>query len=327
MKHIKLTDIEGIRVGHAHDLGAGTGCTVIWREGGATGGVDVRGGAPGTRETDLLDPVNMVDQVHAVLLAGGSVFGLDAAAGVMEFLEQRGCGFDVGVTRAPIVVGAALFDLAFGDHRVRPDKEMGLQACQGSLGLEAGNSPIPEGNVGAGAGATLGKCRGMEFAMKGGLGTCCFQVDQLKVGALVVVNCFGDVVSPKSTYILAGALDQEKKDFVDAEKVTVQEYALQKNVFSSNTTLGVVATNARLSKAQANKLASMAHNGFARTIRPVHTMYDGDTVFTLATGEIEADLNAVGILAVKAVEEAVINGVTKAESHLGLPAFESRVPF
>ncbi|HHW39945.1 MAG TPA: P1 family peptidase [Syntrophomonadaceae bacterium] len=317
MKEIEFTDIEGIKVGHAQNTEAATGCTVVLCEEGAAAGVDVRGGAPGTRETDLLNPVNLVEKIHAVILCGGSAFGLDAASGVMQYLEERGIGFDVQVTKVPIVCGAVLFDLAIGDHRVRPDKEMGYQAC-----LNATNRECPEGNVGAGTGATVGKILGMERAMKGGLGACCFQVGELKVGALVAVNCMGDVIEPATGEILAGALSDDGRTFADTEHVMMLEYAKQKNYFGGNTTLGVVATNGTFNKAQMNKVASMAHNGLGRTIRPAHSMVDGDTIFALATGRVEADLNVAGLLAARAVERAVVRAVKQASSLHGFMAYK-----
>lgn len=312
MKVIEFTDIEGIEVGHAQNLNAATGCTVLICRNGATAGVDVRGGAPGTRETDLLSPVNMVQKIHAVMLAGGSAFGLDAAAGVMQYLEEKKIGFDVGVTCVPIVCGAVLFDLTFGDFKIRPDKEMGYTAC-----LDAGRH-CPQGNVGAGTGATVGKILGMNRAMKSGLGSYAVQAGDLKVGALVAVNCLGDVIDPQTGKKLAGPLRDDGKTMDDTEEIMIQSYADRKNLFSGNTTIGVVATNAALDKAQATKLASMAHNGYARTMRPAHTMVDGDTIFTLSTGSVPADLSVVGLLAARVMERAVVNAVINASSLCGL---------
>ncbi|HWR42399.1 P1 family peptidase [Sporomusa sp.] len=303
----RLTDISGIKIGHAQDFMAATGCTVIICQDGAVAGVDVRGGAPGTRETDLLNPVNYVDKAHAVLLAGGSAFGLDAAAGVMQYLEEQGAGFDVGVTKVPIVAGAVLFDLNCGDHRVRPDKAMGYAAC-----LAAGSQELAEGSVGAGTGATVGKVFGVQHAMKGGIGTCCLASGPLLVGAVVAVNCLGDVVNPADGSILAGAFKLNPFAFLNCEEGMISQHNKQGSRFSGNTTIGAVVTNAVLTKGQANKVASMAHNGYARTIRPAHTLFDGDTIFALATGEISADVNAVGILAARAVEQAVIRAVSQA---------------
>ena len=305
----KLTDIPGIQIGHAGNREAATGCTVILCPEGATAGVDVRGGAPGTRETDLLNPVNYVDKVHGILLAGGSAFGLDAAAGVMQYLEEQGIGFDVGVTKVPIVAGAVLFDLHCGDYRIRPDKRMGYEACR-----SAGRQAVAEGSVGAGTGATVGKIFGSEHAMKGGIGAGCLGVGKLLVGALVAVNCLGDVVNPADSRIVAGAYQEQPFAFLNCEEGLIAQAEKPINQFTGNTTIGAVITNALLTKGQAAKVASMAHNGYARTIRPAHTLFDGDTIFALGTGQVAADINVVGVLAARAVEQAVLRAVTQAES-------------
>ncbi len=321
MREIEFAAIGGIRIGHAEDRKAATGATVVICEQGATVGVDVRGGAPGTRETDLLDPVNLVDRVHAVLLAGGSAFGLDAAAGVMQYLEERKIGFDVGVTRVPIVCAAVLFDLTIGDHRVRPDREMGYRAC-----LNAGAAECRQGSVGAGAGATVGKILGMDRAMKSGLGCHALQVGELKVGALVAVNCLGDVVDPLAGRKLAGPLNDDRRSLADTEAIMVEAYADRKNLFTGNTTIGLVVTNAALTKAQATKLASMAHDGYARTMRPAHSMVDGDTIFAMSTGPVEADLSVIGLLASRAMERAVVAAVKNAEPLCGLACWADLAP-
>ncbi len=316
MEKIDLMDIPGIKVGHAQDMDACTGCTVVLSEQGAVLGVDVRGGAPGTRETDLLDPVNLVQEAHGVLLTGGSAFGLDAAAGVMAWLEEKGVGFDVQVTHVPIVCGAALFDLTIGDHKIRPDKAMGYKACEHSV-----DDYCAQGSVGAGTGAVVGKILGMEAAVKGGLGHAAFRAGDLMVGALVAVNCLGDVIDPKTGETLAAPLKQDGKTFESTEEIMVQTYADQKNLFSGNTTLGVIVTNAVLTKAQSAKLASMAQNGYARTIRPAHTMFDGDTVFSMATGAVAADISVVGLMAARAMERAVVSAINHAT---GLGGIKSR---
>ncbi|KUO74534.1 MAG: peptidase [Clostridia bacterium BRH_c25] len=315
MEIVRFTDIPGIKVGHDQDYKAVTGCTVVICEEGATAGVDVRGGAPGTRETDLLNPMNLVDKMHAVVLAGGSAFGLDASAGVMQYLEEKGIGFDVGVTTVPIVGSAVLFDLTVGDHKIRPDKEMGYRAC-----LNSNSKGCPQGTVGAGTGATVGKYLGMESAMKGGLGTYCLKAGELMVGAIVAVNCLGDVINPANGEILAGAISEELS-FINTEEAMVKQYDSNKNVFSGNTTIGVIATNAVLTKAQANKVASMAHNGYGRAMRPAHTMFDGDTIFVMATGKAEADVNVVGMLSARVMEQAVMNAVTQAASISGFKTY------
>ena len=313
MKEILITDIEGIKIGHAQDLDAATGCTVVIGEAGVTAGVDVRGGAPGTRETDLLNPVNLVEQIHAVVMAGGSSFGLDSASGVMQYLEEKGVGLDVFVTKVPIVCGAVLFDLTIGDHRVRPDKEMGYQAC-----LNADDTKCEEGSVGAGTGATVGKILGMERCMKSGLGTYCIQTGDLKIGAIVAVNCLGDVIDPKTGEILAGVLDENKERFLNSEEIMIKEFAGRKIEFSGNTTIGVIVTNAKLTKSEANKVASMAHNGYGRTMRPAHTMFDGDTIFAVATGRVDTDVSVAGLLAARIMEQAVVKAVKRATPLCGL---------
>ncbi len=297
-----LTAVPGIRVGHAQDGAALTGCTVILCEAGAVGGVDQRGGAPGTRETDLLRPMHRVERVHGVLLTGGSAFGLDAAGGVMRYLEERGAGFDVGVARVPIVPAAVIFDLAIGRADVRPDAALAYQAC-----LNATTDPVVEGSVGAGTGATVGKILGMQNATKSGVGSACVEIaDGLFVGAIAVVNALGDVVEPHTGEIIAGA--RTEAGFADTLTVMRNFQALAAAP-SDNTVIGVVATNAKLSKEEANKVAQMAHDGLARAIRPAHTMYDGDTIFALSTGDVKADVNLIGAFAAEVFAEAIVRGV------------------
>ncbi len=319
-----ITDISGIRVGHAHDEEALTGCTVILCESGAVGGVDQRGGAPGTRETDLLRPMQLVERVHAVLLTGGSAFGLEAAAGVVRYLEARGVGYDTGVARVPIVPAAVLFDLGIGRADVRPDAAMGYQAC-----LNATKEPLAQGNVGAGIGATVGKILGMGQAMKAGIGTAALEIGGgLVVGAIVAVNAFGDVIDPANGHILAGArvhpssLSVKKSRFANTLNVLKMSARQEMAPFApaENTVIGVVATNARLNKEQVNKVAQMAHDGLARTIRPAHTLYDGDTIFALATGKVEADTNMVGSFAAEVFSQAILHAVYHARPVAGLPA-------
>ena len=316
MKEIKFTDIDGIKVGNAQNLEAATGCTVIICKEGATAGVDVRGGSPGTRETDLLNPQNLVDKIHAVMLSGGSAFGLDAASGAMKYLEERDIGFDVQVTKVPIVCSAVLFDLVVGDYRIRPDFKMGYEAC-----INATDDECPSGNIGAGTGATVGKFLGVERAMKGGLGSYAIQIGELKVGAIVAVNALGDIIDPNTGEILAGLLDEDGKTLIGTENIMAKKYDEKKNIFSGNTTIGVVATNGIFTKSEANKLASMSHNGYGRTMRPAHSIFDGDTIFTMATGKIEADINVVGFLAARTMERAVINAVKSAESAYGFKSY------
>lgn len=316
MKEIQFTDIGGIKVGNAQNFEAATGCTVIVCENGATAGVDVRGGSPGTRETDLLNPVNMIQQIHAVVLSGGSAFGLDASSGAMKYLEERNIGFDVQVTKVPIVCSAVLFDLAIGDYKVRPDLKMGYEAC-----MNATDKECPNGTIGAGTGATVGKLFGLKTAMKGGLGSYALQVGELKVGAIVAVNCLGDVIDPATGEVLAGLLSEDLKSFIGTENMMIANYDRKKNLFSGNTTIGVVATNGKFSKSEMNKIASMAHNGYARTMRPAHTIFDGDTIFALSTGDVQADISTVGFLATKAMEQAVINAIKSASSIHGIKSY------
>lgn len=316
MKEILVNDIEGIKIGNAQNLEGPTGCTVVICEEGAAAGVDVRGGSPGTRETDLLDPVNLVDKIHAVVLSGGSAFGLDAASGVMQYLEEKNVGFDVSVTKVPIVCSAVLFDLIIGDHRIRPDKAMGYEACKNSE-----TNKIREGNIGAGAGATVGKILGPHNSMKGGLGCYAVQVGELQVGAVIAVNCLGDIIEPSTGKIIAGALNEDKKTFADTEEIMISRYSEKKNLFSGNTTIGVVITNGKFTKSEMNKIASMAHNGYGRAMRPAHSIFDGDTIFTMSTGKIDADINVVGLLAARVVEQAVVRAVKNAEGILGYKAY------
>lgn len=313
-----ITDIDGIRVGHYTDRDAATGCTVILCEQGASAGVDVRGSAPGTRETALLNPTCLVDQVHAVLLSGGSAFGLAAATGVMRYLEERCCGFNTGVARVPIVPAAVLFDLTIGSADVRPDAEAGYRAC-----LSADVGPVEEGSVGAGTGATVGKLLGQQYATKSGVGTASQKIGKgIVVAAIVAVNAFGDVVDPATNKIIAGT----RKPIVGGFVNTLEQMkgTLGQTILGfANTTLGVVATNAYLDKAQANKVAQMAHDGLAMAIRPVHTMFDGDTMFALATGKPGkncADVSVVGAVATQVVAEAVLRAVRQATGLHGIPA-------
>lgn len=318
MKDIQFVDIDGIKVGHAENMEGITGCTVVLCETGASGGVAVRGGAPGTRETDLLNPMEMVQLIHGVVLSGGSAFGLDAASGVMQYLEENGIGFDVGVTKVPIVCQAVLFDLIIGNHKIRPDKTMGYEACKNAENTKCDL----QGNVGAGLGATIGKVMGPKNSMKGGLGSAAFQIGDLQVGAIVAVNALGDIIDPQSGRIIAGALNNDKSTFLDTEQLMLKQYSEKINRFNGNTTIGIVVTNAKLTKAESNKVASIAHNGFGRTIRPAHTMFDGDTIFTMATNKIESDINVVGFLATRAMEKAVINAIKNCNSISGYMAYK-----
>lgn len=321
-----ITAISGIKVGHAEDLNALTGCTVILLEDGAVGGVDQRGGAPGTRETDLLQPMHLVEQVHAILLTGGSAFGLDAATGVMRYLEERKIGFDTGVARVPIVPAAVLFDLAIGQSTVRPDAQMGYLACQ-----HASTQPVQMGNIGAGCGACVGKILGVAQATKTGIGSACLTLSGgVKVAAIVAVNAFGDVIDPNNGKILAGARTLKKgplqvgEDGLYADTLQVMKTLIGRAVMGfatrGNTVIGLVATNARLNKEEVNKVAQMAQDGLARCLRPAHTMLDGDTIFAVATGLHRADVSTIGAFAAEAVAQSILNGVLSATSAGGLPS-------
>ncbi len=315
-----ITDIPGIRVGHAQNEEALTGCTVILCEAGAVGGVDQRGGAPGTRETDLLRPGHLVDKVNAILLSGGSAFGLDAATGVVRYLREKGVGYNVGVSRVPIVPAAVIFDLLVGKADVYPDAEMGYQAC-----LNASEARPAEGNVGAGCGASVGKILGPLQAMKTGLGTASLDAGGgVVVAALLVINAFGDVIDPQTGRIIAGARASQKPDLEFIDTLEVMKSPLGAMILgggetTSNTCIGVIATNARLNKEEANKVAQMAHNGLARTIRPAHTMVDGDTLFAIATGEVQTNVNIVGAFAAEVIAQACMCAITSASTLGGLP--------
>ena len=305
-----ITDVRGIQVGHAQDDQALTGCTVILCREGAVAGVDVRGGAPGTRETDLLNPVNMVEKIHAVVLAGGSAYGLESATGAMRYLEEQKIGLDMGVARVPIVPAAILYDLGLGRADARPDAAMGYRAA-----VAASSRPPLEGNVGAGAGASVGKIRGMKYASKAGIGTWSIKVNDIVIGALVAVNAVGDVVDPESGQLIAGLRSGRT---LQAMKKNQARAAVQ-----SNTVIGVIATNAQLTKAGATKVAQMAQDGLARAIRPAHTMYDGDTIFALATGETRADISMVGAFAAEAMAISIVRAAKMAASAGGLPGLLS----
>ncbi|AEF86067.1 peptidase family T4 [Treponema primitia ZAS-2] len=323
IEQIDIRDIAGFRIGQEQDRDAATGCTVIISETGAACGVDVRGGSPGTRDTDALNPVNNRKTVHAVLLAGGSSFGLDAAGGVMRFLEERGIGRDVELTRVPNVCAAILFDLKCGDYRIRPDAAMGYAACENAFR----DTPFQSGNFGAGTGATVGKSRGTQFAMKGGIGAAAFRCGDLEAGAIVAVNCVGDVLDGGT--IIAGALADDRLSFADSEAVILAEYQENKDFFSGitnsnaagkndgNTVLGCIITNANFDKAGATRLAAQGQNGIARRIHPAHSIYDGDTVFALCTGKVAATADSAGILCAAAVEAAILDAIRNARSFGG----------
>lgn len=313
-----ITDVPGVKVGNCEDLQALTGCTVILTEEGATCGVDVRGSAPGTRETDLLDPVNAIGEVHGICLSGGSAFGLEAASGVMRFLEEKNVGIDVGVGKVPIVPSAVLFDLAVGDPKVRPDIQMGYNAAN-----LAKTGEFPQGNVGAGCGATVGKVAGFHQAMKAGLGSYSLKgAEDLVVGAIVAVNAVGDIRDPETNRILAGARNEETGEFIDSVNYIKKNQA-SNALLGTNTTIGVVAMNAKLSKAEAKKIAALTQNALARVIFPVHTMFDGDTIFVLGTGEKKYAVDYLGTLAAESMEKAIVEAVKSADSIQGIESYSS----
>jgi L-aminopeptidase/D-esterase-like protein len=313
-----ITQVPGFWVGHASDFKNVTGCTVVLCPPGTVGSVDIRGSAAGTRQMDALLGYHVVNEVHAVFISGGSAFGLDAAGGVMEYLEEQGRGFDVTITRVPIVPTAVIYDLSLGNCRSRPDKAMGYQACQAAHHEAQG-----DGSIGAGTGASIGKLLGIRQATKGGLGTSFLEGPHgLRVGALAVVNAFGDVVDPDTGEILAGARTAEdSREFADSAGL-IRQGVVRRRFGEPNTTIGVIATNARLTREEAQKIAQMGHNALARCIRPVHTLFDGDTVFVLARPEIGGDLHVVGLLAETALQQAILQAVKSAHGLGVLPSYQ-----
>ncbi|MCI8453484.1 MAG: P1 family peptidase [Lachnospiraceae bacterium] len=321
MKELSIKEIENIKIGSAENKEAGTGCTVVLCEKGMAAGLDVRGGGPASRESELLKPMATAQAIHAVLLSGGSAFGLDAAGGVMQYLEERNIGFDVGITKVPLVCESCLFDLSVGSCRIRPDKAMGYAACEG-----AQKQNYRDGNYGAGTGATVGKMRGRDFCMKAGIGSYALQIGDLKVGALAAVNAAGDIYDWKTGKKAAGLLNADKKTLADTEEAVFRSYEVVENKFVKNTTIGAVITNARFDKTRLCKIAGMAHDGYARAVRPVHTSSDGDSIYALSVGMIEADLDMVGTLAAQVMAEAILRAVWSAESAYGIPAARDLFP-
>lgn len=312
MKEIGIMEVGGFRVGHAQDEEAATGCTVLLCDQMSPAGLDVRGGGPASRESQILSPVAQADSINGVLLSGGSAFGLDAAGGVQRYLEERGIGFDVGVTKVPLVSQSCLFDLGVGRPDIRPDGAMAYRACE-----NASYEPPAEGCVGAGTGCSVGKYRGMDRAMKSGFGTYAVQAGPLKVGALVAVNALGDIYD--GAVQIAGLRSADGTGLSNTLEEMFQDVTIAENLFTGNTTLGIVVTNARLCKTQLTKVAGMTHNGYARAIRPVHTNADGDSIYALSTGSLPGDVNVVGALAAWAMERAIIRAVRAAWSAYGLP--------
>ncbi len=317
MREININEIQGFSIGNAQDEKGGTGCTAILCPKGAAGGVDVRGGGPATRETDLLSPVKFCEEVYGIMLSGGSAYGLDSASGAMKYLEERNIGFDVGIGKVPIVSGACIFDLIAGDFKCRPDADMGYKACVNS----ERNQP-EMGNYGAGTGATVGKFAGPERTMKGGLGFYAVEIGKLKIGAVAVVNCLGDVYDADTGAQIAGMLSKDGRSLDNTRRVMWESIERRRNVFTGNTTIGCIITNAKLDKNQCNKLASMAHNGYAAAIKPVHTSADGDTVFYLAKGTVEVNHDALGDLGAYVMAKAINSGVMNAESAYGFKSIK-----
>lgn len=316
-KEISIKDFENIKIGQTENTEAGTGCTVVICENGAPAGLDVRGGGPASRESELMNPLANAEMIHAIVLAGGSAFGLDAAGGVMQYLEEHHIGFDVGVTKVPLVCQADLFDLTVGDATIRPDKEMGYQAC-----VNAQKNNYQDGCYGAGTGATVGKFYGMDYCMKSGIGSYAVQIGELKVGAIVAVNALGDIYDYHSGKQIAGLLTEDKTGLRSAIEEMYHSYQVVENKFTGNTTIGIVFTNAKFTKTQLCKIAGMTHNGYARSIRPVHTSADGDSIYAMSVGDIKADMDMVGTLAADVMSEAILNAIKNAPSAYGYPSYK-----
>ena len=315
-KEISITDIKGIHIGQTENVEAATGLTVIISEQGMGAGLDIRGGGPASRDSGLLDPLTAAEVVHAVVLGGGSAFGLGASNGVMEYLEKRGIGFDVGVTKVPLVVQSDIFDLTVGDKDVRPDPAMGYEAAKNAM--ESPN--YKDGNYGAGCGATVGKISGMDTCMKTGIGSYAIEIGPLQIGAIVVVNSLGDIYDWRTGKKIAGLLAEDKKGFRDTVTLMEGSIDVRENKFVDNTTIGAIITNAKFTKSQLCKIAGMTHNGFARSIRPVHTTADGDSIYALSTGDMNADMDLVGTLAAEVMSEAITRAVYSAKSAYGFPS-------
>lgn len=315
MKEISILDIEGIKIGNASDKKGVTGVTAIIFPDGAACGADIRGGGPASRETHLLNPMSACDKIHAVVLSGGSAFGLDSAGGVMEYLEEKEIGFDTGVTKVPLVCTSCIFDLRIGDFKCRPDKKMGYAAAKAAF---EGN--FKTGSEGVGTGATVGKLKGSEFMMKSGLGAFAIEADGLKIGAVVAVNALGDIY--ENGKIIAGMLNNEKNGFESSLNHMFKSVSPKGNLFTSNTTIGAVVTNAEFDKTHMNKIAAMASNALPVSIRPVNTTADGDSIYAASTGSFKADINIVGALAAEVTSQAIINAVKDAQSLCGVKCYK-----
>ena len=316
MKEISINDIGPLRIGQTENREAGTGCTVFVFDEGMHAGLDIRGGGPASRETPLLSPLTAAQRIHSIVLAGGSAYGLSAASGVMKYLAEHDIGFDVGVTKVPLVVQSDLFDLTVGDAFTYPDEEMGYEAAR--LAFEA--PKYRDGNFGAGCGATVGKLCGMERCMKTGIGSFAVQLGELKIGAVVAVNALGDIFDWKNGQQIAGMLTEDGKSFASSPDEMRKSIEVVSNRFVENTTLGVIITNARFHKGSLCKIAGMGHDGYARSIRPVHTSLDGDSIYAVSVGDVAADREVVGLLAAEVISEAIIRAVSSADSAYGFPA-------
>ncbi len=318
MKEIRVTEIGPVCIGQTENAEAATGCTVFIAPGGMRAGLDVRGGGPASRESQLLNPLMSAQSIHAIVLAGGSAYGLGTANGVMQYLEENGIGYDTGFALVPLVAQADIYDLSVGDPSVRPDAAMGYEAAR--LALEAPN--YKDGNYGAGCGATVGKLAGMDYCMKSGIGSYAIQIGELKIGAVVALNALGDVYDWKTGKQIAGLLNAEKNGLRSSSVCMRQNYSVVENKFTGNTTICVVMTNAHFDKAQLCKIAGMAHDGYARSINPVHTSADGDSIYAVSVGEVAADQDLVGTLSAEVVSEAIIRAVGNAEGAYGFPAMK-----
>ena len=316
MKEISINDIGPLRIGQTENREAGTGCTVFVFDEGMHAGLDIRGGGPASRETPLLSPLTAAQRIHSIVLAGGSAYGLSAASGVMKYLAEHDIGFDVGVTKVPLVVQSNLFDLTVGDAFTYPDEEMGYEAAR--LAFEAPN--YRDGNFGAGCGATVGKLCGMERCMKTGIGSFAVELGDLKIGAVVAVNALGDIFDWKNGQQIAGMLTEDGKSFASSPDEMRKSIEVVSNRFVENTTLGVIITNARFHKGSLCKIAGMGHDGYARSIRPVHTSLDGDSIYAVSVGDVAADREVVGLLAAEVISEAIIRAVSSVDSAYGFPA-------
>ena len=316
MKEISIKDVCPVKIGQVENKEAGTGCTVFISPEGMRAGLDVRGGGPASRESQLLNPLMSAQVIHGIVLAGGSAFGLSAASGVLQYLEEQGIGYDVGVTKVPLVVQSGLFDLTVGDAFVRPDPEMGYAAAKQAL--EDPN--YRDGNYGAGCGCTVGKIAGMDTCMKTGMGSFAVQIGELKIGAVVALNALGDIYDWKKGKQIAGLLAEDKKSFRSSPRVIAESIRVVKNRFTDNTTLAVVLTNAYFEKAALCKIAGMGHDGYARSIMPVHTSFDGDSIYAVSAGDVRADQEVVGTLAAEVISEAIVRAVQNAESAYGFPS-------